>query len=108
MKRVDVLDVIASGRRAESLRALRDRLASELDEERAAEHKRECRCTCGMGDGRVIVALVKELRAVIAELDSLADGQEVSELDVIAAGVQDDLASARARRAAGLAGAADP
>jgi hypothetical protein len=95
-----IADVVATGNRRNSLIALRDRLASELDEERAAKHKRECSCTCGMGDGRVIVAIGKELRAVIDELDRIPGAQEEDPLDVIAAGVTDELAGRRAARGA--------
>lgn len=97
---IQVREVIATGDRGESLRALRDRLAEELDEERAATHKRECRCTCGMGDGRVIVALVKELRAVVAELDAMPGVEGASRLDYIAGAVADEVSARRARRIA--------
>lgn len=100
MTTVDVRDVVASGDRAGTLRALRDRLAEELDEERAALHRRECSCVCGMGDGRVIVAIIKELRAVVEELDGLPVEEEESRLDRIAAGRADEVAQRRARRLA--------
>jgi len=98
--RIDVQGVVASGDRAATLRVLRDRLAEELDEERAAEHRRECSCVCGMGDGRVIVAIIKELRAVVEELDGLPATDEESELDRIAAGRADEVAERRTRRLA--------
>ena len=101
---VDVRQTVASGDRAKTLRVLRDRLAEELDLERAATHRRECTCVCGMGDGRVIVAIIKELRAVVEELDGLPVEEEESRLDRIAAARADDLAARRTRRVAGAAG----
>jgi len=56
---------------------------------------------CGMGDGRLMVAIAKELRAVIAELDALPGGEGVGDLDRNAAAVADELAEARARRESG-------
>lgn len=100
MNAVDVREVVASGDRALTLRALRDRLAEELDEERAATHRRECMCVCGMGDGRVVVAIIKELRAVVEELDGLPVAEEESQLDRIAAARADEVAERRARRLA--------
>jgi hypothetical protein len=73
-------------------------LAEETNDVTWSKHKAECRCSCGMGDGRVLVALVKELRAVIAELESLPSAKGASKLDKIAAGVADELAVARGRR----------
>lgn len=104
MTNVNVREVVESGDRPNSLRALRDRLAEELDRERAAKHRRECTCVCGMGDGRVIVALVNALRAVIEELEGLPAAEEDTRLDRIAAARADDLAARRSRRVAGPAG----
>ncbi len=95
-----IADVVATGNRTDSLIALRDRLASELDEERAATHKRECLCTCGMGDGRVAVAISKELRAVMDELDKIPGAQQEDPLDRVAGAVADELAEKRATRSA--------
>ncbi len=100
MTTVDVREVVSTGDRAKTLRALRDRLAEELDEERAATHRRECECVCGMGDGRVIVAIIKELRAVVEEISGLPDAEEDSPLDRIAAGVADEVGQRRTRRLA--------
>lgn len=100
MARVDVQEVVQRGDRPSTLRVLRNRLAEELDEERAALHRRECSCTCGMGDGRVVVAIIKELRAVVEELDQLPMDEEESRLDAIAAARADDLATRRSRRVA--------
>lgn len=102
---IDVLTVVASGDRAKSLRVLRDRLAQELDEERAAVHRRECHCVCGATDGRTTVAIIKELRAVIAELDAMPAEEEDTRLDRIAAARADDLAARRTRRVADATGA---
>lgn len=79
--------VVPQGDRLASLVALRDRLAFETDDTLWAKHKRECNCQCGMGDGRLLVALVKELRAVIAEIDSLPEREGRSKLDDIVASV---------------------
>lgn len=86
--------------RRKTLLAIRDRLAAETDDTLWASHKRECQCTCGMGDGRLLVALVKELRAVEAELAALPGGEEVNDLDRLA----DELAPRRAARRTGAAG----
>jgi hypothetical protein len=91
--------VVPQGDRRASLIALRDRLAEETNDVTWAKHKRECSCACGIGDGRVLVALVKELRAVIAELDSLPGKEGVTRLDQIAAGVT-ELSTRRRRGAA--------
>lgn len=104
MDNIDVREIVQSGDRGKSLRAVRNRLAEELDEERAALHRRECVCVCGMGDGRVIVALIKELRAVMEELEGLPVEEEESRLDRIAAARADELAARRSRRVADAAG----
>lgn len=77
-------------------------MAEEANDTRWAKHKRECHCVCGMGDGRLMVAIAKELRAVIAELDSLPDAAavEVSDLDRLA----DELAPRRATRRSASSG----
>lgn len=90
--------------RLELLEAMRDRLAAETDDETWAQHKRECRCACGIGDGRVLVALMKELRSVVEELESLPGAKKETELDRIHARARDDLAPRRARRVAGSPG----
>jgi hypothetical protein len=89
-------DVVATGDRRASLTAIRDRLAAEADDTTWASHKRECSCVCGMGDGRTLVAIVKELRVVLAELDALPGGERGSAVD--------DLAARRAARLADAAG----
>jgi len=90
--------VVTRGDRRQSLQALRDRLAEEANDTRWARHKSECHCVCGMGDGRLMVAIARELRAVIAELDGLPVSEGASALDLNAARVADELAAARARR----------
>lgn len=58
---------------------LRDRLLIELSE--SGGHEPGCLCSCDApvpSDGRVLSALSKELRAVIAELDAMPDAKEVS------------------------------
>lgn len=95
--------VALKGDRRQILIAIRDRLAAETEDARWAQHKRECTCTCGIGDGRVLVALVKELRSVLGELAALPGAEKESELDRIAGRV-DELAPRRSRRIAGTAG----
>ena len=92
----DLPDVIRSGDRRDSLVAGRDRLAAEADDTRWAQHKRECNCVCGMGDGRTLVAVLKELRVVLAELDALPNAERKS--------TSDELAERRANRLAAAAG----
>jgi hypothetical protein len=88
--------VVPAGDRRASLVAIRDRLAAETSDTLWQRHKDECDCYCGMGDGRLLVALVKELRAVITELDSLPAAKEQS--------TSDQLAARRASRIANTAG----
>ena len=72
--------VIATGQRRESLEALRDHLAQELENAPA---------------GIAIGPIAKELRTVMAELDSMPDGKEST---------VDDLAKRRASRRAAASG----
>lgn len=78
-------DVVPLGGRRASLEAIRDRLAAETNDTLWQRHKEECECFCGMGDGRLLVAIVKELRAVIAELETLPNAAETSTSDQLAA-----------------------
>lgn len=89
-------DVVPLGDRRASLEAIRDRLAAETNDTLWQRHKEECECFCGMGDGRLLVAIVKELRAVIAELETLPVSAEKS--------TSDQLAARRASRLADAAG----
>ena len=92
------------GDRLLTLRAIRDRLALETDDLKWAQHKRECRCTCGITNPAALVALVKELRAVEAEMAGLPSVAEVSDLDRLA----DELAPRRAVRRTAPAGGKRP
>jgi hypothetical protein len=87
--------VVASEDYRASLVAMRDRLATEADDTRWAQHKRACHCECGLGDGRTLIAVLKELRVVLALLDALPNGERKSR--------SDDLADRRARRLADAA-----
>lgn len=78
----DLVATVATGDRVKSLKAIRDKIATLLRD----------------ADDRTAAALGKELRAVMAEIDSLPGGREVSELDRIADGVAIDLAAERRQR----------
>jgi hypothetical protein len=92
------LSTVAPDDRRRWLEALRDRLAREADEVTWDKHKRECTCVCGMGDGRTLVAVLKELRAVLDAIELLPVEQKGSRLDRIAAARDDELAERRTRR----------
>lgn len=78
-------DVAPLGDRRATLEAIRNRLAAETNDTLWQRHKEECECFCGMGDGRLLVAIVKELRAVVAELESLPVPSAKSTSDQLAA-----------------------
>lgn len=93
--------VVPRGDRRASLIAIRDRLAEETNDTLWAKHKRECNCQCGMGDGRLLVALTKRLSEVLAEIAALPEPHsEASDLDKLA----DELAPRRATRRAAASG----
>jgi hypothetical protein len=79
-----IADVAPLGDRRASLESIRDRLAAETDDTLWQRHKDECECYCGMGDGRLLIGLVKELRVVIAELETLPGAKELSPSDQLA------------------------
>jgi hypothetical protein len=93
---VTIEQIVTEGDRRKSLAALRDRLAGELDA-LSNVHEGGCGCDCGppAQDGRVVVQLTKELRAVIAELDGLPAAKGVSAVDEVA-----ERREARRKRAA--------
>lgn len=100
----DLANTVAGGNHRDSLVAMRDMLAAEADDVTWEKHKRECRCVCGMGDGRTRVALLKELRAVLNAIEALPEAEEGSVLDDLAAAHVDELAPRRAGRFADAAG----
>ena len=93
--------VVPKGDLRSSLESIRDRLAQETDDTLWAQHKRECNCQCGMGDGRLLVALTKRLSEVLAEIAALPEvPAEASDLDKLA----DELAPRRATRRTAASG----
>ena len=98
--RPSIGEIAARNDRRETLLALRNRLAAELDEDMWAKHKSDCVCRCGMSDERLIIALTKELRATEAELAGLPVVERKSGLDDLA----DELSSRRASRRAVASG----
>ena len=95
-----IATVIPRGDLRNSLEAIRDRLAEETNDTLWAKHKRECNCQCGMGDGRLLVALTKRLSEVLAEIAALPEVGGVTELDRLA----DELAPRRATRRTATSG----
>ena len=97
--RVGLSTVVSAGDRRQSLEAMRDVLARDANDTTWEKHKAECKCVCGMADTRARVAIIKELRAVLTELATLPNAEEVDDLDRIAADVAaDELAAKRANR----------
>lgn len=84
----DLSTIVARDDRRQSLEAIRDRLARELQSV----------------EGRDVAVLSKELRDVMRELDSLPSGERVDPLDKLAGTVADDLAERRAARRANATG----
>lgn len=97
--------IIALGDLRNSLVAIRDRLAAELDDLKWARHKNECKCLCGMSDIRAYVAGTKRLEETLNAIEALpAPEREVSAVDnVLAAAAKrrDELAARRANRETG-------
>lgn len=101
-----IAEVIKQGDDRKSLEAMRDRLAEEANDVRWAKHKAECRCSCGIGDGRVLVAIMKEIRAINAEIGKLPPAEGGDPIDGIVASVTklDGARRTRPTRRAGAAG----
>lgn len=78
------------------LQLARDTLVAKIE---AGEDDTICR-KCGGPITTSLPSLVRELRATLAEIDSMPGAGEVSELDRLASRVADDLADRRARRLA--------
>ena len=78
----DLITVVGRDDRRQSLIAIRDRLARELQSV----------------EGRDVAILSKELRDVMRELDELPSSERVDPLDQLAGSVADDLAARRAAR----------
>jgi hypothetical protein len=101
----DIAVVVPKGNHRDSLIAIRDRLAAETDDLTWSKHKNECRCVCGIGDPRSLVALTKRLEEVLAALAALPQPERkesaVDRARAAAAKRADELASRRAHRAAG-------
>jgi hypothetical protein len=97
---VTIANTVPAGDLRRSLEAIRDRLAEETDDTLWARHKRECNCQCGMGDGRLLVALTKRLSEVLAEIAALPAVGKVTKLDRLA----DELAPRRAQRRTATSG----
>ncbi|MGW4426420.1 hypothetical protein [Streptosporangium sp. NPDC004631] len=76
-----VSTVVSEGDRRASLEAIRDKLARELTG----------------ATGRDAAVIAKELRAVLADLDALPGGKEVSKVDELAARRADRRADAAGR-----------
>lgn len=76
------------------LRAARDRLVEAMSGDLA------CR-VCGKGVDPPLAGVVRELRAVLTEIDKVPGSGEVSNLDLIADGIVADLDAQRRKRATG-------
>lgn len=81
--------IVALGDLRDSLIAIRDRMAAELDDIKWAKHKRECSCLCGMSDIRAYVSGTKRLEDVLMSIAALPDPEVRTELDRIADSVAD-------------------
>lgn len=92
--------VLARGDLRESLEAMRDLLAADVDDVRWEKHKRECRCVCGLADTRARVAGMKQLHAFMDAIEAIPNEQGVSRLDQLAANVADEVGERRTRRLA--------
>jgi len=56
---------------------------------------------CARGVDPPLAGVIRELRAVLAEIEKIPGSSEVTPLDQLADGITDDLAKRRRRRSAG-------
>ena len=80
--------------RLELLREARDRLVAAMNGELI------CR-QCERGVDPPLAGVIRELRAVLAEIEKIPGSSEVTPLDQLADGISDDREKRRRRRSAG-------
>lgn len=99
-------DVIAGGDLRQSLVAIRDRIAADLE---AGKHQDGCTCQCDSpvaGDPRALAALSKELRAVLADIARIPSAEKDDPLDRVESAIAEALANVRSGRSADAEAAA--
>lgn len=85
---------IADDSRLALLVAARDRLVEAMSGDLV------CRA-CSRGVDPPLAGVIRELRAVLTEIDMIPGSGEVSPLDILASGIVSDLAEHRRKRATG-------